>query len=259
MKPKLITYDIDGTLVPEYGDCVPAENREAILRAKRAGCMICPSSGRTHSNLRKLLGDLVEDTCSVTMNGGAIYGPHDEPLHFRFIENDLAEELFARQKEVGGNCPVIFCRDSMYLHASDAAAAQRLMEIHKGSVRLISSLRDVTEPIIKISSFCPDASALYPALAEGFSDPVRTAVAGREWVDYTVSDKGTGLADLCEITGISPAETAAIGDNFNDEPMLDFAAMPVLMDTADPLLLQKFPLHCSTFAEAIDRILSQPE
>ena len=31
------------------------------------------------------------------------------------------------------------------------------------------------------------------------------------------------------------------------------------MDTADPLLLQKFPLHCSTFAEAIGRILSQPE
>ena len=85
MKPKLITYDIDGTLVPEYGDCVPAENREAILRAKRAGCMICPSSGRTHSNLRKLLGDLVEDTCSVTMNGRSSAAAEVSPalLHLR--------------------------------------------------------------------------------------------------------------------------------------------------------------------------------
>ena len=35
-----------------------------------------------------------------------------------------------------------------------------------------------------------------------------------------LSDKGTGMRDLCSVLGISPEDVIAIGDNYNDLPML---------------------------------------
>ena len=256
MIPKLITYDIDGTLVPEYARTVPQVNLDAIARAKAAGCVICPSSGRTHSNLVRLLGKYVEDTYMITMNGGAIYGPGDTPERFRYIEPDMAEDIFRHQVEVGENCPIIFCENSMYLYNGDEEMARRLSELHRGPVTIISAIREVEEPMIKISSFCRDANALFERLAEGFMDKVNVAVAGKEWVDYTVSDKGTGISDMCEILGISLAETAAIGDNYNDVPMLEKAAYPIIMSGASAELRKRYPMQSDSFTEAIDRLMS---
>ena len=35
-----------------------------------------------------------------------------------------------------------------------------------------------------------------------------------------LSDKGTGMRDLCSVLGISLEDVIAIGDNYNDLPML---------------------------------------
>ena len=64
--------------------------------------------------------------------------------------------------------------------------------------------------------------------------------------DFTLIDilppnasKGSGLAKLAEIFGIDRDETMAMGDNFNDIEMLEFAGTSVVMGNADPRLIER--------------------
>jgi hypothetical protein len=44
--------------------------------------------------------------------------------------------------------------------------------------------------------------------------------------------KGTTLADWAARRGVRPAEVMAVGDNLNDQDMLEFAGHPVVMGNA---------------------------
>ena len=255
-KIRLIAYDIDGTLVPEYGDHVPEENRRAIAWAKGTGCIVCPASGRSHVNLRRLLGDLVSDTYCISMNGGQIHAPQAEAVHQRTMEDTLAKEIMRfLHDETDGNC-IVFCRDSDYLFTSDPDTIAKVSSITEDPMKILTSPDEIREPIIKVSCYHPDAAAIYPRVAERFGGRINVAIAGKEWVDLTVADKGSGVLDLCAILGIRPEEAAAIGDNFNDLPMLEAVGHPVVMNSANPALLERFPIHCGSVAEAIERLLA---
>ena len=53
------------------------------------------------------------------------------------------------------------------------------------------------------------------------------------------SSKGSGLKSLLRSTASIPKEVMAIGDNFNDLEMLEFAGTAVVMGNADPSLLER--------------------
>lgn len=71
------------------------------------------------------------------------------------------------------------------------------------------------------------------------------AVAGEKWLDFTAADKGKGVRALCRALGIGPEQVLAVGDNYNDVPMLELAGEPWIMEGADPELLRRFPRHCA--------------
>lgn len=61
-------------------------------------------------------------------------------------------------------------------------------------------------------------------------------------LDFTLIDilpadasKGHGAARLAEIEGLAPENVMAIGDNFNDLEMLEYAGTAVVMGNADPV------------------------
>lgn len=60
------------------------------------------------------------------------------------------------------------------------------------------------------------------------------AVAGEKWLDFTAADKGKGVRALCRALGIGPEQVLAVGDNYNDVPMLELAGEPWIMEGAKP-------------------------
>jgi hydroxymethylpyrimidine pyrophosphatase-like HAD family hydrolase len=69
------------------------------------------------------------------------------------------------------------------------------------------------------------------------------AVTAYESKDFSMIDvinprvsKGTALAEWAALRGIAREEILAIGDNHNDEEMLSFAGIPVVMENAVPEL-----------------------
>ncbi|MCV4698232.1 HAD hydrolase family protein, partial [Escherichia coli] len=72
-------------------------------------------------------------------------------------------------------------------------------------------------------------------------------------LDFTLIDilppatsKATGIAAIAEAAGLGPENVMAIGDNFNDLAMLEYAGTPVVMGNADPDLLVR-PEFYKTF------------
>ncbi len=59
--------------------------------------------------------------------------------------------------------------------------------------------------------------------------------AGREWIDFMNLgvDKGAGVAHLCEHLGIDIADAAAVGDTYNDIPMLERVGHSFIVDNAE--------------------------
>jgi hydroxymethylpyrimidine pyrophosphatase-like HAD family hydrolase len=61
-------------------------------------------------------------------------------------------------------------------------------------------------------------------------------VSGEHWVDVMspTADKGHALRAVQDARGITPEQTMAFGDYFNDVGMLDAAAYSFAMDNAHP-------------------------
>ncbi len=58
---------------------------------------------------------------------------------------------------------------------------------------------------------------------------------GREWIDFMNLgvDKGAGVAHLCEHLDIDIADAAAVGDTYNDIPMLERVGHSFIVDNAE--------------------------
>jgi hydroxymethylpyrimidine pyrophosphatase-like HAD family hydrolase len=89
-----------------------------------------------------------------------------------------------------------------------------------------------------------------------------------ERLDFTLIDilppdasKGIGVAKLADINGILPSEVMAVGDNFNDLHMLEYAGTAVVMGNADPSLLEHSEFYTTLsndeagLAAAIERFI----
>lgn len=254
-KIRLIAYDIDGTLIREGTNTVPSENASALRMAAEAGILLCPATGRAYTSISSLLGKLMEGSFCMCMNGAAVYGPQGETICTRPIETALAESI--RQRILAsGRYEIVLGGDNMqYLHDPSEELLHKLRDGLGERLTLLREGELVPEPMIKITAFCPDSAIAFPELYDGFQGQVNAAIAGKTWVDFTVSDKGTGVLDLCNALGVSPEETAAIGDNFNDEAMLEAVGYPFLMENAVPVLREKYPCHVPSVAEAVRRIL----
>ncbi len=79
------------------------------------------------------------------------------------------------------------------------------------------------------------------------------AVAGPDWLDFTLADKGVGLRGLCGALGVR------LEDNWNDAAMLSLAGQPWLMEGAHPELLRRFPRHCKSVPAILEELLKEME
>ena len=71
-------------------------------------------------------------------------------------------------------------------------------------------------------------------------------------------DKGAGVAHLCEHLGIDIADTAAVGDTYNDIEMLEAVGYGFLMENGSPELRSRVPYLAPPNTEyGVARVLQQ--
>ncbi len=254
---RLIASDIDGTLLHGDQTEISPVIFQEIHRLRQAGILFCPASGRQYSSLRRLFAPVADELIYLCENGAVIYGPGNPgpvlcktPMP-RGRALELCEEIMAQP-----GCEVLISgADTSYLCPKSPDIVEHIRYFVGNNTVLLSAPEEIEEDILKVSAYCREGAVeMEPVLSPKWGKEFRCAVAGEKWLDFTLADKGTGLSQLCSALNISPEETAAFGDNYNDLPMLHLVGFPYLMENAAEELRQQFPQRCRSVEDILATI-----
>lgn len=259
---KLILSDIDGTLIP-YGQTeLNPRLFPLIRRLRRRGVLFCPASGRQYHSLRTLFAPVADQLVYLCENGAILYGPGPEEEAPVLAKTPMPRPdalALARAILALPGCQVLISGANMsYVHRRCPAFARRMETFTGNRVALFQDLEEIGEDILKVSAFQPDDLApAIGALGPRWGEAYHMAVAGPEWLDFMLADKGVGLEGLCRALQIAPREVAAFGDNYNDAPMLQRAGQAWLMEGAAAQLRSRFPRSCASVEDKLEQLLAQ--
>jgi hypothetical protein len=258
---RLIAIDIDGTLLDSHGR-LPDANRQAIHAAMARGVEVVLATGRTFHHAQPIAATLGGALTLIVSNGALVKTPDGETLSSRLLSRHLAKEVIIATRPVRNGAAVIFDREDagQYVYERiDWSHPQRRWYYERNQVYMTR-----TSPLETALVEDPVQVGFTGGVEEMrvLADYVRHLPAARqltlsltEYADRDFSllevtglgcSKGTTLADWAARRGIRPAEVMAVGDNLNDQDMLEFAGHPVVMGNAVPELKRPgWPLTAS--------------
>jgi Cof subfamily protein (haloacid dehalogenase superfamily) len=282
---KLLALDLDGTLLNSQG-LISDTNREAIRAAENNGVLVTIATGRRFRDARPVGLELSLNAPLVTHNGALLkYAESLETVAYSLLTNDECLEILRVGKGFGGDALVSADPDGkgtlLYDRVSlENAPLQKYIywskRLHgpqaEESVIHVDALEDIINEHrvihISFSGNCAQMREMQLVLEHELADKVTILATIYPALDFTLLDilppkasKGDGLEKLAALNNIDRDEVMAIGDNFNDIEMLEFAGTSVVMGNADPSLIERDEFYTtlsndeSGVAAAIDRFI----
>ena len=254
---KLIALDMDGTLLSSSLE-ISKENLQAIQTAKEAGHIVMICSGRAKEDALKLLEEY-KLSLPVGASNGAIVYVDGKVINSRCLPNDKVYKL-AKLLESEGFPYKLYTNKGVYSpytwqdqvmqafeenkHALDVTLEEleRITEKQKKS-NLITDFQRIEDvvnnPELEISKFfiltfnAEHRAQLLSMLQEDTDISVTASAPTNVEIMDKHGHKGNGLQEMAAYFNIPIEDTIAIGDNFNDVPMLQVAGLSVAMGNAE--------------------------
>lgn len=251
---RLIACDIDGTLLQNGQETLPAGIHPLIRQLEERGIIFCAASGRQFSNLYELFGPSADRICYVCENGALVFGQGDysRPLQKTLLTGELIRDL-AADIQARPECEILFSGlSTSYLMLKDPEVLPQIRSYLGSRVVTIRQVEEICDEIVQISAYCrPDTETAHSALSALWGRRLNVVVAGRNWIDFSLASKGLGLEVLCGRLEIPLEQVMAFGDNFNDVSMLDLAGHPVIMEGAPEELRARYSVRCRDVAQTL--------
>jgi Cof subfamily protein (haloacid dehalogenase superfamily) len=266
MAIRLLALDLDGTLLNSRGE-LSQRNRDAIQAARAASVRVAVVTGRRFRDARPLALELGLDVPVISHNGALTKHARSlETVNATLLPLSAAREVLRVGRETGSDTMVSDDPDGKGVLVYDCISEnnQALAKyiawsrrIHgdeaDDAVRQVPSLEEYLDhpPVhISFSGRCEPMKAFRALLEKEIGDAIRVLSTEYLRQDFTLLDvlnplasKGIGVAAAADEYGFSPNEVMAVGDNYNDLEMLQFAGTGVLMGNADPTLRQHGEFH----------------
>jgi len=251
MAYKLISFDLDGTLLDDYKK-IPPENLEALSLAGEKGIYIVPASGRLYSYIPEEIRALPSSRFCITVNGSGVYDSV-EKKNIYTAEMDMEDALglcrYLDTLDVIYDCyadGMAYAEADMLARADDyflGPVMNNMLHMYVLKSRLpVESTKGFIEKrggtLQKMQIFFRDdelrqrqlklLSELFPSLV--FS----TSLPNNIEINSARATKGQALNALCEHLNIRADEVIAFGDGLNDLDMMKYAGGSVAMINGDP-------------------------
>lgn len=247
MKPKLILFDLDGTLLDEQKRLSDA-NREALERASAQGSEIVIATGRFYDGVPQKLLDLPYLRYFILMNGAKVYDRVENKVLYQ-AEMDLAtaEKIFDYSETLNATVDcyqngVGWMSRQYYDHLEDYIEDPVVCRTVRSHRIPIDDFRETVRrggsTVQKIQFYFPDLS-LRPSVMEWLSREVphvvqSISVSTNLELNDAQATKGKALLALCQALDLDISQTAAFGDGTNDLDMLRYAGIGVAMANGAP-------------------------
>ena len=266
-KPRLAAIDMDGTLLGSNGR-VSERNLAALRRAEEAGIEVVIATGRRHSYALRVLRELGLNPANalVSSNGTVIRTVGSELMHRQHMETSTARWVCEHVAEFRSTMVITFDmvdsdgedrRGALVVESMDDlhASIGRWMDANEPYIAQVNLLEDALEGAAPIQMMlCGTVSRMAEAEARLLEHPRiffgddgaksaeaevtlhRTAYPDRDLCILDILpaqvSKASALRHLAELRGLGMEDVLAIGDNWNDLPMLEAAGSAVLMSNA---------------------------
>ena len=248
---RLVAIDMDGTLLPNDVQKISKRNVQALRTAQQAGITVAIATGRRMAYTLPLIEDLRlrADTPLITSNGAVIRTLEGKPIDRCHMESRVARGLCGLLRPFGA---LVFTfdrpgRGELVLEDIDQVEGRIAVwvETNRNAIEVFkpleTALLDGDDPIQgmvtgPVSRMRDAEKALRGSHWIDSCECVRTEYPSR---DVSILDllprgvsKGWALEKLAIRLGIHRRETMAIGDNWNDVAMFEWAAQAVVMGNA---------------------------
>jgi hypothetical protein len=248
---RLVAIDMDGTLLPTLGQAISSRNAQALLAAQQAGIAVAIATGRRVAYTVPLLErlGLRADMPLITSNGAVTRTLGGEAIDRCQLPSRVARGLCGLLRPYGvlvftfdrpGRGELVV-EDLEQAHGRIAvwvAANRSAIEIVKPLEDALSDGEDPIQGMVAggLSKMRKAEKAVKSSEWSNSCECIRTEYPGRDLsiLDLTPPgvSKGKALENLARRLGVDRKETMAIGDNWNDMDMIEWAGQGVLMGNA---------------------------
>jgi Cof subfamily protein (haloacid dehalogenase superfamily) len=248
---RLVAIDMDGTLLPAATQKISQRNAQVLRAAQAAGITVAIATGRRAAYTTPLLDGLGlrADTPLITSNGAVLCTLGGETIDRCHLNARVARGLCGVLRPFGS---VVFTFD----RPERGELVLEDLEKTNGRFALwVEANRNAIEVVKPLELALVDGNDPIQGMAAGSMDQMRQAekaLKASEWRDdcdcilteYPARDlsildllprgisKGWALEQLAGRLGVDRKETMAIGDNWNDVGMLEWAGQGVIMANA---------------------------
>lgn len=239
---QLLVLDIDGTIAGKSND-IREPVKQAILKAQAKGIQVAIATGRMYCSALRFHQEIGSTLPLLAYQGAWIQDPATEKIYQHLpLSKAMAEQLldYLETEPMRSLLSVHFyINDQLYVRSITPETklyAQRaeIMPIAVGDLRQV-----LTDQPTKILALCEDTAIidqLLGSLRQQYTPAelyLTKSVATFFEATHPGANKGTGVRYLAEsILGLAAHNVMAIGDNFNDLEMLEYAGLGVAMGNA---------------------------
>ena len=243
-KPEALFLDIDGTIL-KADHSMSSRVFDAVQALMDAGILVCLATGRSWEALKPLYDRMGLKGPTICYNGAMIVeGPEGNVVFEQTLDEEVGRAAVAEAAASG--LEIIGYRHSKLLYEHEGPEVKAYIKrvkipANRVSFRELEKL-EFTKTIIfseheRLEQIKRDFERrFFPnRLTATYSDPRYLEFMGGN------VDKGRGLREVCRIHGINPENTAAMGDGWNDLPLLQAAGEAWVMGGASGDMKALFP------------------
>lgn len=263
---KLIAIDLDGTLLDTYGQ-VSEENKQAVNKAMQKGVQIVLTSGRGPASVRNLALDIGADKYVICGNGAVVFDLQNEKTLY---QNYLDKKKVLQLIKICEENSIYYCVYTENSIVTKSLNYNTLFYHHENSRKPddkktnINIVQDIYEYVLNRQEedygkimVCDDNTIIFNSIMKKFKmvkniDVLEVGHMSRKIIkdgtkEYPLEyyyteissqnvDKWSAISYLINHLGIMPEEVMAIGDNINDQTMLENAGLGVAMANSAPYI-----------------------
>lgn len=240
MSYQLVAFDMDGTLL-QSDHRIDPKSLNAIDRATAAGKLVTLATGRSLSELVSFLPDLPSVRYGVLASGALLYDFHHSKVLSKKI---LPAQVVATIREIYAqeNCFLVVMADGQCyvpeqeFQRIDDFFMTKFRQLYIDTAIHIPDMGTFLEQgeFEKINLYFtkPEARKQYVQVFNASELCLIEAEATGLEITIAGADKGTALAELCQMINVSMQKVIGVGDSDNDITMLQQVGLGLAMGNA---------------------------